>query len=473
MAILKETPYDRAFRELNPCQLSVLAAMRQKQKLIAVMMPRQVGKTHFGIWAIRELMRQNTNAQAIFLAKDFPSITRNTQDKFLKLFPSEEFSVTTQGVKYHNPTQEAHRGMCFMSGVDRNPHKIRGGTMGFAHWSEVAFSRFEKGESFKTIHQTVVLPMISRTAGYYYMESTPHGSNFWKQFWEEDSRDPEALSRGFNKMLFPLDLCIALGAITREQADFMEKSMHPDVFKQEMMCLFVAFQGKLFSEFNPDRHHLADSFGPEPHEKVIVGIDVGHTAGFSALFATWRGKKLHIFDQIYQQGLRISQMADLIDGRIQHWGVERANYSAYTDHDVEMVEELRDRHVKVTLAEKTDPFAARMDIKDALFFDKIAWSVTRCQPLDKEVGAAVWSEKRVDEMEERGDPMAGHWDSEASLRYLWRGSKVELEKPEEMPDAIKDDQVSAEEWEKTKKRREIVRERERGDGPKGGDVFEH
>lgn len=460
MANPKESAQQRAFRELNAVQLAALQAMYHKHKLLAVMMPRQVGKTHFGIWCIRELMRQNTNAQCIFLAKDFPSITRNTQDKFLKLFPPQEFSVTTHGVKFHNPTQETNRGMCYMTGVDKNPHKIRGGTMSLVHWSEVAFSKFEKGESFKTVHQTVTLPMISRTFGYYFMESTPHGSNFWKKFWEEDSNDPESLSRGFQKIKFPLDLCIGLGAITREQADFMERSMHPDVFKQEMLCDFVAFQGKVYSEYREEKHTLAEAFAPEPHEKVIIGIDIGHTAGFSALFAVWRGKKLHIFDQIYQQGLRIGQMCDLIDRKIADWRIPRENYSAYTDHDPEMLAELQLRKIKVDLAEKTDPFAARMSIKEAFYFDQIGIAIGRCHPLLQEINAAVWSEKKADAMEERGDPMAGHWDSEASLRYLWRGSKLELEKPEEIPDRIRNDQEAAAEWENTRTRRDAIKERE-------------
>ncbi len=470
LTTVKDTPYDRAFRELNAVQMALLVRMKQGQKLIAAMMPRQVGKTHFGIWCIREAMRQNTNTQTIFLAKDFPSIVRNTQEKFFKLFPSEEFSVTTAGVKYPNPTQKAHRGACYMTGVDKNPHKIRGGTMGFVHWSEVAFSRFEKGESFRSIHQTVVLPMISRTFGFYYMESTPFGSNFWKAFWEEDPEDPESLSRGFVKIVFSLELCIALGAITREQADFMEKSMHPDVFKQEMLCQFVSFKGKIYAEYDPAVHDV--DFEPERHEKVIIGIDVGHTAAFSALFGVWRGGRLYIFDQIYQKGLRIKQMADLIEHRLDHWRVPREMWTAYSDHDPEMIEELLARKVKVALVDKTDKFASRLDLKDALYMKKIAFPVNRAPELKKEVNSAVWSDKVADEMDESGDPNDGHWDSEASLRYLWRGTKMEIEKPEEMPERVAKHQESAAEWEKTKGRREAKREREREHGP-SGKVFEY
>jgi len=448
MAIAELSPIEIAWCELNAVQLAALHRLL-RVKLFACMMPRQVGKTHLGIWMIRQVMRQDTNAMSMFLAKDYPSIQRNTQDKFLKLFPGEEFNVNSRGVSHHNPSQESQRGACYLSGVDKNPHKIRGGTMSLVHWSEVAFSQFQKGESFKTIHQTVVLPMISRTDGYYFMESTPHGSNFWKEFWEDD----DDMGKGFTKVVFPLEMCIALGAITRRQADAMESAMHPDVFKQEMLCMFVSFTGKLYSEYDPSRHHAY--IEPEAHERVILGIDIGHTAGFSCLFGLWRGKNFYVFDQIYQKGLRIGQMVDLIEKRMEQWKIPRDRYTSYTDHDPEMLAELQQRRIKVDLADKLDPFACRMAIKEGLHFGTIQLNPLRCQELDKEFDAATWSTTRADEMDERGDPNGGHWDSEASMRYIYRGSKVQLERPEEMPDAVAKSEDAATEWQLGQKRREV------------------
>lgn len=447
---------DRAFRELNAVQLAVLRIML-RVKLVGLMLPRQVGKTHFGVWCIREIMRQNSNAQTMFLAKDFPSIKRNTQEKFLKLFPEEEFNVTTQGVMHPRPSQHEQRGSAFLSGVDKNPHKIRGGTMAFVHWSEVAFSKFEGGQSFQTIHETVVLPTISRTMGYYLLESTPLGSNFWKQWWEADN--------GFAKIRFELELCIQLGAITREQADYMERSMHPDVFKQEMLCLFVSFQGKVYAEYSERHKKQVDV---EPHEKVIVGIDVGHTAAFSALIGRWRTqknasgderKRLGVVSQVYQSGLRIGQMVDLLQQRLLFLRVDPKSVVCYTDHDPEMVEELRARGLRVELADKTDPFACRLAIKEALHFGDLEVNPATCAPLDKEMDAATWSETKADEMEERGDPNGHHWDSEASLRYLFRGSKLELEKPEETPAHVLADSGEQAEWKAREARRAAKREK--------------
>jgi len=465
MATKSTSVFETAFEELNACQIAILRLMQSGQKFIGTMMPRQVGKTHFGVWCIREFMRQNSNCQTMFLAKDFPSIKRNTQEKFMKLFPDDEFNITTQGVSHPNPSQMQQRGSCFLSGVDKNPHKIRGGTMAFVHWSEVAFSKFEGGQSFQTIHETVVLPTVSRTLGYYYMESTPFGSNFWKTWWEANN--------GFAKIKFTLELCVALGAITEEQVEFMRKTMHPDVFRQEMECMFVSFMGKLYSEYDASRHN--DRCDIAPHEKVILGIDIGHTAAFSVLFGVWRQGTLYIFDQIYQKGLRIGQMVDLVEQRLAYHKVPREQYTAYSDHDPEMMQELTSRKIKVNYADKTDPFACRMSIKEGLYFETIKINPVKCQKLINELDAATWDEKKADEMDMRGDPNEAHWDSEASLRYLYRGSKVELEKPEEEPEEVKNDTASHAEWRARKTRRELKNIKEKASEetglPKG--VFEY
>lgn len=464
-----ESVFTRAFAELNAAQLAVLKTFL-RVKLLALMLPRQVGKTHLGIWMVREVMRQNTNTQALFLAKDFPSIQRNTQEKFLKLFPEEEFEVSSKGVRHPNPSQHKNRGYCFLSGVDKNPHKIRGGTMGIVHWSEVAFSRFEQGSSFRTVHETVVLPTISRTDGYYLMESTPFGTNFWKDFWEDDSNN-------FTKVKFPLELCIALGAITRDQADKMERAMHPDVFKQEMLCDFVTFMGKIYKEYDPEKHD-AKIDGPEPHERIVVGMDIGTTAAFVALFAVWRKGKLCIFDQIYQDGLRPDQMAAMLEERLRFWKIESRRVACYTDHDIEVVEELQRRKIPVDLADKVDRFACRLDLKSAFHFDQINLEPIRCEKLKKEVGAATWSETKTDEMEERGDPNGHHWDSEAALRYLWRGSKLEVEAPEHKPEHVEKNVDDAVEWQMREERRALKRERDAerekaGVKPGEAEVFEY
>lgn len=438
-----EAQLQRAWRELNGAQLVSLKTIA-KYRLVKLMMPRQVGKTHFGCWLNREVMRQNTNLSTLFLAKDFPSITRATKEKFAKLFPEDEFRVSAiSGISHVGRGQHQGRGSGYMSGVDKVPDKLRGGTMGFIHWSEVAFAKFEAGTDFTDVYQQITLPMVSRTRGLYLMESTPNGKNFWYDFWENDDK--------FRRLKFDVDFCINVGAITRQEVDFLEQTMHPDVFNQEMNCNFVTFTGRVFAEYG-EKHQETD-FHPEPHEYVVLGIDIGFSgSASSALFGCWRGGKLHIFDQIYGSHLRIGEFANKIEERMKTYAVERHRYVAYTDHDPEMVDELAQRRIKVTLADKVDPFACRMSIKEGLYGDIVRVSPIRCQWLHREMEAAAWSDRKADEMEMHGDPNGFHWDSEAALRYLWRGARVELEAPKEMPKGL--DQGGVVEWQAKQAKKE-------------------
>ena len=440
----------RAWKELNGAQLVCLKTIA-RYRLVKLMMPRQIGKTHFGVWLNREIMRQNTNMSTLFLAKDFPSITRATKEKFAKLFPEDEFRVSTiNGVSHQSRSQSQGRGTGYMSGVDKVPDKLRGGTMGFIHWSEVAFSKFEVGTDFTDVYQQITLPMISRTRGLYLMESTPNGKNFWHSFWNDDDK--------FRRLKFDIDFCINVGAISRPEVDFLEQTMHPDVFNQEMNCNFVTFTGRVFAEYT-EAHHEFD-FHPEPHEYIVLGIDIGFSSSAStAIFGCWRQGRLHIFDQVYGSRLRVGEFADKIEERMQTHGVERHRYVAYTDHDPEMVDELTKKRIKVTLADKVDAFACRMSIKEGLHADIVRVSPIKCQWLDRELVSASWSEKHADEMEMKGDPNEYHWDSEAALRYLWRGARVELKAPEKAPDGL--DGNGMLEWHARENKREAMRQDKR------------
>ena len=439
----------RAFTELNAIQISLLQVIR-KQRLVACMLPRQVGKTHFGVWLIREVMRQNTNAQAAFFAKDFPSLVRASREKFIKLFPEEEFKVSVMnGISHNNPSQQANRGACYLSGIDKSPDKLRGGTLAAICLTEAAFARLETGTNFDDLIQQILLPMISRTKGMFFIESTPNGSNFWKAFWEAENC--------FHKIKFTVDQCIQMGVLTRDEVDFMQRNMHPDVFSQEMNCDFVAFTGKIYNEYDPIKHDLTIS-PPEPHEHITIGIDIGYSgSNSSVLFAVWRKKKLHIFDQIYVEGKRHDELANLIDERIKFYGLPYNHYIAFSDIDHEFMQELQQRGIRVVNADKVDRFACRMSLKVAFFEQLIYVDAHKCRNLKNELGAATWSTKLADEMEEAGDPNTGHWDSEASLRYCFRGARLELEKPEEVPENAKTDANAMLEWENRKDNRQAAK----------------
>ena len=94
-----------------------------------------------------------------------------------------------------------------------------------------------------------------------------------------------------------------------------------------------------------------------------------------------------------------------------------------------------------------------MSIKEAFFLDTIRIGPVRCVRLKRELDAANWSEKKPDSMEEAGDPNGHHWDAEAAFRYLFRGAKLELEKPEEQPENLSENESL--EWKSRAHRRRL------------------
>lgn len=410
----------KAFRELNSVQLSVLKTL-SKHKKVALMLPRQIGKTHFGIWCLREVLAQDSNAQSIFLAKDFPSVQRATKDKFLKLFDPGQFKVSAvSGIQYPNPSQHARRGQIFLSGIDKSPDKIRGGTMAMIHWSEAAFSNFEKGVTFDNALQRIFMPMLTRTKGMFLIETTPNGKNEFYNFWED------AENLGFKKIHFPVELCIQLGTITRDEVDSICTSMHPNVVDQEVHCKFVSFAGKIYGEYRPGIHNQI--IEPKPTDYVVGSVDFGFSgSNTTALFSLIRNGMQYVFDQVYIEGKRYDELAHKIKMRLEYYDIPIENAVFYCDHDSDMIEDLQNHGISCVKVDKRDRFASRMTVKEEFYFRRLYINPLRCDYLIKEVSSAVWDEKKMNEMNESGDPNRGHWDSEAALRYLVRGGKVERE----------------------------------------------
>jgi hypothetical protein len=214
--------------------------------------------------------------------------------------------------------------------------------------------------------------------------------------------------------------------------------------------------GKIYAEYQ-DRHNRAVE--PEPHEYITIGVDIGYSgSNSSVLFGLTRKGKRHIFDQIYKPGHRHDELGRLIEERVEFWRVPKKNYTIFTDVDKDLMAELQSRGLKVTWADKVDPFACRLALKTAFFEDKLYVDPRRCPELVAEMNSAVWSEKIPDEMEMTGDPNGGHWDSEASLRYFFRGAMIELEKPEETPAHVQEDPGAHLEWQLREQRRKVAKE---------------
>jgi hypothetical protein len=425
---------------LRPVQ-SMAASLLFQHKRLMLSLPRQFGgKTELGVRLTRDLLLDPNPMQAIFLAKDKKSAKRAVREKHLRIFEKELFTVNTE-VVYPKTRKDM---ACFIESVDKDPDRIRGGTYGFVHWSEVAFSKIEHGFTIKDVFDKVVKPTIELRDGYALLESTENGYGGWQELWDS------AGEYGFKTLRVSFAQMAEMGIVSRETYDRIKATTHPDVFRQEYECERVTFQGKVYNEFDLNRHVVADIPWPEPWQTVVAGIDWGYNDATAIVFAYVRDGKTYIFDEIYLRKKTLDEvMAEFNLHKGQLW--KCANFAAVADHDPAKNGELNRRGIPCTNAEKSDTLGNRLQVKEKFYKNEI-FVHPRCKMTIKDMGSAVWDTKKLNEID-YSQCTWGHFDCEAAVRYLIRGlSEFEEDKPIENPHIGADD-ISAAAWEMAQRRK--------------------
>lgn len=379
---------------------------REKRLLLAL--PRQEGKTELGVRLLHDITARPFATSSLFLAKDKKSGKKATREKFMRIFDKSKFSVNTENVYL----KEFPTSTIFMDSVDKDPDRIRGGTYSMIHWSEVAFSKIEKGESIISVFDKIVQPTLRMTDGYVFMESTNNGKNGWYDLWECHK------DYGFARLKLGLSDLVYMGLVTREEYDKIQSTTHPDVFKQEYECEFLSFQGKVYNEFKEDVH-ICEFEGPKDWQMVIAAIDWGYLPSATCvLFGYIHNDILFVFDEHYQTEELAAITAEQILARKERWGIK--NISCTADHEADRNEELTRRGISCGLASKANVLGARIELKEAFYFNKIKIH-PRCKMLIRDLNAATWDTKKNKDGEiDYTQCTWGHFDAEAALRYLKR-----------------------------------------------------
>lgn len=411
--------------DLRPLQAMAASMFFQKRRLL-LSLPRQFGgKTELGVRLTHDFLMQS-GKQSIFLAKDKKSAKRAVREKHVRIFDPEVFKVNTELVQHRaNPGS-----VCFVESVDKDPDRIRGGTFGLVHWSEVAFSKIEHGHSIIDVFDKVVQPALRLADGYVLMESTNNGFNGWHELWNR------AEEFKFARLLISFSSMVEMGMVPRHIYDDIKATTHPDVFRQEYECEWVTFEGKIYNEFNANNHIKHDMPFPEDWQTVVCGIDWGYNDATCFLFAYVKDGKVNIFDEIYEKEKTLDDIWNIFT---QHKGVlwNCGNFAAAADHDKARNEELNRRGIPCAPAKKADTLGNRLQVKEKFYKDEI-YIHPRCKMLIKDLGAATWDAKKTNDIDEKQCTW-GHFDAEAALRYLIRElSEFEEEEPEFNPHEMGD-----------------------------------
>jgi hypothetical protein len=412
------------WHDLRPLQ-AMAAALFFKHRRLILVLPRQYGgKTELGCRLGIDFVSRPGTKSGLFLAKDHPSAKKATREKFLRLANTKKLTVNTQQITQKKCPTSA----LFIGSVDKDPDKQRGGTYGFVHWSEVAFSKIEGGETISDVFDKIIKPTLSLQDGYALLESTLNGKNgFYDLYNAAEMHRMHVLHVGLGKM-------VEMGLISRETYEYEKTQYHPDVFRQEFECEWVSFLGKAYPELS-ERH--IDSEMPEPAawQTLIGSIDWGfRPSATCVLFAYVQDGVLNVFAEHYaMEETPIETSAVIERYRNRHGG--RSAFVA--DHDPARIVELTRRGIPCANADKSNVMGARMQIKEALHFNRLKIH-PRCEYLLRDLDSAAWDNKKDGEID-YDQCTWGHMDGESSLRYLIRMlNEAEAEQPEENPVAAFD-----------------------------------
>lgn len=418
-------------RSLNPAQ-AMAASIFFKKKRLLLALPRQFGgKTELGVRLLYDLTSRPFTTSSLFLAKDYNSGKRATSEKFKRIFDAKHFVVNTELIylKKH-PTSVIH-----MASVDRDPDRLRGGTHSLIHWSEVAFSKIEHGETIISVFDKVVQPTTFMTDGYAYLETTMNGANGFKDLWDCYK------DYGFARLKLGLDDFVYMGIISQEDYERVQNSMHPDIFRQEMCCEFISFLGRAYPEFKPEIH-VKKLDAPQPWQMVVISLDWGWSPSATCvLFGYVKEGVLHVFDEHYKKEELAEHTAEHIKAKLEAWHITK--FQCVADHDPARIEELNRRGIPCGQAHKVNVLGARVEIKEKLYFNKMLID-PRCTFTIRDLSTAIWHPKKEGELDD-GMCTYGHWDAESALRYMVREfGQSELAEPQQNPHIM---DTSSIEWE--------------------------
>jgi hypothetical protein len=390
---------------LRPLQAMAAAILFKRRRLLLCLPRQKGGKTELGVRCIHDITSRPFTTSSLFLAKSRPAAKKATREKFMRIFDTKIFCVNTETVYLKAfPTS-----CCFIESVDKDPDRLRGGTYSFIHWSEVAFSRLEGGETIQGVFDKVIQPTLSETRGYVLLESTNNGKNGWYDLWEK------AEEYGFSRLKVSLSDMVYLGLVTREDYESIRATTHPDVFKQEYECEWITFAGRVYPEFLGV--HIQECPPPEDWQTVISGIDWGYDPSATcALYGYKKADTVYIFHEHYALRERAADTAEAIDLTRVSYAIQ--TLAAVGDHEEDRIEELNRRGIQCGKARKADVMGVRMQIKEMFWANRLVIH-PRCANLIKDLQAATWHPKKEGELDDTQCTW-GHFDAEAALRYLIR-----------------------------------------------------
>lgn len=202
---------------------------------------------------------------------------------------------------------EGQKSVIEFKGSD-NENALRGAGLKGVVLDEYAFQK-------EHIWDKVVSPMLVQTNGWALFITTPNGvSNHFKKFWDNAlaaESEGSKLWKTFHYTSYDNPL------IKRENLDAERDRLTEEFFQQEYMADFAKFTGLIYTGFD-DKVHVQD-FEVDENWSFYRSIDFGATDPNAVSFiGVDRDGIIHIFDEIYINGIYTSELAELIKQKSIH-----------------------------------------------------------------------------------------------------------------------------------------------------------
>ena len=278
---------------LHPNQSKIFLNQKSNRVVVA---GRKFGKSSL---ALAELLRSaKTNMHNVLIAPTY-KMAKNTlwNDHIVKFLPPElikEKNETELKIKLIN------NNTITLFGAD-DPDRLRG-----ANWDFIVMDEFQ---DFKpSSWEYVIEPNLLATKGRALFLGTPKGK---KNILHEQYslNDKDYASFHFSSYDSPI--------IDKDKLESIRKRLlnasKEDVWKQEYLAEFTTIAGLIYTSWNREIHVKKMDIGDGAFGIAIDrGIDNPSAVGFYYLYQVNGDDRIHMFDEIYQNGLSASELSNLI-----------------------------------------------------------------------------------------------------------------------------------------------------------------
>lgn len=220
--------------------------------------------------------------------------------------------------------------------------------IGFVNGSKILFKSGEKERSLRgrgldhvvmdeaafidpDIWKRALRPALSDKKGTASIVSTANGRNW---FWEKWFEAKEEIGRNRGRMTWeyfrwPTSINTF---ISPEEIELARNDLSDIDFRQEYLAEFVTRAGLVYSDFSDQ--NIIDGFKVEDYHDFFIGADFGYANPSALCFMAVDNRTGYVyqFDEVYESRTSISDLADLIDLKLEQWGIPRSRVRAiYTD----------------------------------------------------------------------------------------------------------------------------------------------